>query len=138
MAQVLRLCSLIGVTLHGCASTPVDAAPHGEDWREAEIIEIELGGSITQQSPNDCRTGLPREWVVGNKYAVLTYRVDRAPRYRIVPIVNGATLKVGDLVYVNIRDCWARLIPRTAASPSAKVNGSHDGAVLVTATGRAS
>ena len=77
-----------------------------QGWREARVAQIAAGASIERDSPRDCREEAAPDTAANGRYAVYQYRgASNGRRFRIAPLPDNVSLKVGDLVRVNIDDC---------------------------------
>lgn len=90
---------------------------YDDGWRQGEVLEVGTYDGLPRASLGDCRT-IDEERTSSNDYARVEYRGARPQSTRIVPLARDQTLKAGDLVYVKIDDCSARLYLRAAADRS--------------------
>jgi hypothetical protein len=98
--------------LSGCAEFLAAREQRAQGWREARIVQIDTGASIARTSDRDCRKAVVPDEAAKTRYAVYEYRgVSRSRWYLIAPLPNGAELKVGDRVRVNIENCSLAPMP---------------------------
>lgn len=99
--------------LAGCAEFLAAREQRAQGWREARIVQIDTGASITRTSDRDCRKAVAPDEAAKTRYAVYEYRgVSRSRWYRIAPPPERGEFKVGDLVRVNIESCSLAPLPR--------------------------
>lgn len=102
--------------LGGCALLYEGKYDHDEGWRKATVAEVGLAATMTRQARVDCRRSMKDADIARTQFVRVTYREHHWPTSQIVPIPVGATLKVGDAVFVNRRRCE---LPMHAADPNA-------------------
>lgn len=69
-------------------------------------MQIATGASIERVSPRDCRREAAPDTAANGRFAVYQYKgVSNSRHYRIAPLPEDVSLKVGDLVRVNIDNC---------------------------------
>ncbi len=94
------------VSLSGCAEFLAAREQRAQGWRDARVVQVDTGASITRNSDWDCRKAVSPDKAAKGRYAVYQLRgVSNSRWYRIAPLPDGVPLKVGDLVRVNIDNC---------------------------------
>ncbi len=107
-ATVLALMSL-----SGCAEFLAAREQRAQGWRDARVVQIDAGASITRNSDRDCRKAVAPDEAATGRYVVYQYKgVSNSRWYRIAPLPDDVQLKVGDLVRVNLESCSLTPIPR--------------------------
>lgn len=99
--------------LAGCASGVVYEGKYAQDegWREGTVVEIAPARNINRPAFYDCRPGsLDRG--DDTPYAAVAFLRNGRHYAQIMRLPADARLKVGDLVYVNFKNCDAPLPKR--------------------------
>ncbi len=94
--------------LSGC-TTPVYEQQYAwsEGWRKGKVMEVSQAATLVEQFTKDCKasafTTKP-----GDQYATISYRrLGRSARVTVA-LDKTIALKVGDEIYVNVRDCLTK------------------------------
>ena len=110
--SILRLTShgvaaaLAVMSLSGCAEFLAAREQRAQGWRDARVMQIDTGASITRISDRDCREAVSPDEAATGRYVVYQYKgVSNSRWYRIAPLPVDSPLKVGDLVRVNLENC---------------------------------
>lgn len=91
----------------GCAQFIAEGEQARQGWHEARVVQIGTGESIKRNASLDCRVGMEAPVATARLYVDYQYRSAGGRLHVIAPLPSGATLKVGDLVRVNAKDCSA-------------------------------
>ena len=117
----MRLHGLIAIAAAagaaGCAGPYEREAAFAAGWRVARVVEVGPADGLGHRVSHDCRSaGLP-ERTPEATFATLRYEGgSRFHRLGIEAVAPApADLRAGDLVYVNINDCGAALVPRSTS-----------------------
>lgn len=83
-----------------------DRYEYAEGWRAGKIVEIGRNVTAPKSSSADCRNdGTARS--EDTQYARIERYHHTSVYWQVTPLPVGSKLAVGDLVYVNIKDCTA-------------------------------
>ncbi len=94
------------ISLSGCAEFLAAREQRAQGWREARVVQIDVGALIERNSERDCRKAAAPDAAANGRYAVYQYKgVSNSRWYHIAPLPDNVQLKVGDLVRVNIENC---------------------------------
>ena len=113
MNQQSKLALLLAsAMLAGCASAVYEGRfPWGAGWRVGTVVEVGEGEKFVNRLDGDCKAAQGRGTPV--RFATIWYmQVSRSRRWTVA-IPLDASVKVNDLVYVNVLDCAAPLQRRT-------------------------
>lgn len=97
----------------GCATVYDGKYPLREGWRTARVTDVASASSLARLATIDCRE--KTRWSDSDVFARVEYRYSRVKRGYIVKLPQDMSLKTGDVVYVNVRDCSMPPIPPNAA-----------------------
>ena len=101
------------VSLSGCAAFLAAREQLAQGWRDARVVQVGSGASITRESDSDCRKAVSADEAAKGRYAVYLYKgLSNSHWHRIAPLRDEVQLQVGDLVRVNIQNCSLAPIPR--------------------------
>lgn len=89
----------------GCVLLYDGKYDHDEGWRPGTVIEVGKGASILRTEREDCRKFATADVMARTQYAYVSYRENHFSQVRIAAVPENVTLKVGDAVYINKRDC---------------------------------
>ena len=106
------LTSVCALLLQGCASLYSEMTDFANGWRSATVVEIGSAANIQRKMPLDCRATLTVADAASSRFAVFVYHSGREHRYWTAPLPMRSELKIGELVWVNVRDCTAPVRPR--------------------------
>lgn len=99
----LAAASALGCTLK---TERDDRYEYAEGWRAGKVVEIGRNVTATRSSADDCRNdGTARS--EDTLYARIERYHHTSVYWQVAPLPPGSKLAVGDLVYVNIKDCTA-------------------------------
>jgi hypothetical protein len=97
----------------GCASGALEDNSFQQGWRRATVLELAPAqATLASHVQADCR----KEWPAGawpSQVAAVSYSWGGSANLRTlrsVAVPEGVTLKVGDVVRVQVRDCQAALV----------------------------
>ena len=100
------------ILLTGCAEFLAAREQPAQGWREARVVQIASGALIDRVSRRDCRAEAAPDTAANGRYAVYQYKGVRNNRhYRIAPLPDDVSLKVGDLARVKIDNCLVAPTP---------------------------
>lgn len=92
----------------GCAALYEGKYDWDEGWRVGWVRQLGTGATLAGKVAEECRREPLPAGVAQAPYVEVAYRSEgRWPRYRVVPVPNGMTIKEGQKVYVNLRSCDA-------------------------------
>lgn len=99
--------------LAGCSTKMIyeGRLDYDDGWRKGVVTDIGAGQKFTRQSPPECKfnADFPSS---SEKFAIIRYRKNNSPKWRTAPIPISSQLKVDDMVYVNINECKASVVPQ--------------------------
>ncbi|MDB5815920.1 MAG: hypothetical protein JWN23_3037 [Rhodocyclales bacterium] len=108
--SVLTMPVLLGTA---CSTVYEGKYPRDAGWRSGTVLEVALGEHLTQAGQRDCRQYLPQERMANHTFATVRF-VNRSRISTItVMLQNEIQIKPNDLVYINVADCNASVMPRT-------------------------
>jgi len=84
-----------------------------QGWREATVDKVE-DAALKGRYFSDCRDKTQAGQGASGRFVVLTYEHMGRTRHRVVPLRHGESYRLGDPVYVNVKNCKTALVPRTA------------------------
>lgn len=91
--------------LSGCANSAYEGRFAWEDgWRKGAISAVGEGVVFAEMLAKNCKEA-PSVQLQSARYATIQYRKNSRPVWLTVPISADSSLKVNDLVYVNVIDC---------------------------------
>jgi hypothetical protein len=94
--------------LQGCAGFIAETREFANGWRSASVVEVAKDPhAIQHEATRDCRDELPSDVAARHSFAVFEYHAGQRHRYLVAPLVHGDTVRVGEVVVINIRDCLA-------------------------------
>jgi hypothetical protein len=85
-----------------------------DGWRKARVVRSGTAEELGGRHFSDCRYREVGEKVSTAQFVVLSYEHMSRPRRRVVPLTQGEAYFPGDLVYMNLRSCDARLARRSS------------------------
>ena len=104
--RLAALCALGG--LAGCAMVYEGKYDWDQGWRIGRVISSGAGTTVPSTGSDDCRHETSPTEVAQTVYAEVAYQSEgRWLRHRVVPIAQGAAVKDGQTVYLNIHSCGA-------------------------------
>lgn len=99
---------LLALTLlTGCAQFIEDGEKARQGWREARVVQLGTGASISRSATLDCRQEVAPEVAATGRYAAYQYKSVGGRFYVIAPVPDTLTFNVGDAVRVNTKSCSA-------------------------------
>lgn len=109
--------ALMSACLTACSHLYEGTYDYSDGWRRAIVVRMADDAQRTDDViPDYCP--VPGLTPADKHWAVVTYRVLKGHRTRLVRIAEHAALQAGDMVYINIHDAHTAVIP---AAP-----GHHD------------
>jgi hypothetical protein len=109
----MKLLALLAAGLiSGCANNPVYEGlfPWEAGWREGAVEAVGEDDQLRQRYAQRCKL----EAAEAARFARIRYTEMGKPKWHTVAIPKDSTLKVGNLVYVNVLDCAGQVMPRVA------------------------
>ena len=104
--RIAALCALGG--LAGCALVYEGKYDWDQGWRVGHVITSGAGMTVPPTSADDCRKEASPAEVAHTVYAEVAYQSEgRWLRHRVVPVAQGAAIKDGQTVYLNVHSCGA-------------------------------
>lgn len=106
-------CLILGVvTLSGCATIYEGKYAFEDGWREAVIQKIGSASEIATPQFSDCRENMTQQQLGVSQFALVSYRRMGRLQRSAVPLRKSVSPIAGQVVYVNVTDCDARLVSR--------------------------
>lgn len=97
----------VSVMASACATQTVPNDTFSQGWRRAQVLAVNTDQLAVQSDKQDCRKALVSN-AVDTKFVLISYTYGGSPNLkakRIVSLPNDVEVKVGDRVFVNVRDC---------------------------------
>jgi outer membrane murein-binding lipoprotein Lpp len=93
----------------GCANPIYDGRLAWEDgWREGTVTAVGEGSAFAEKLSSNCKN-VNASALQSARYATITHKPVTGRVWLTVPITSDASVKINDLVYVNVRDCSKRV-----------------------------
>jgi hypothetical protein len=77
-------------------------------WRKGTVTAIGDGAPFVNKLEESCKAVTARQQPAA-QYATIRYRSNSSPAWRTVPIPEGENWRQGDVAYVNIHECSAKI-----------------------------
>jgi hypothetical protein len=102
--RIAALCAL--GWLAGCAMVYEGKYDWDQGWRVGRVIRLVNSTTLAPTASEDCRRQASPADVARTVYAEVAYQTEgRWLRHRVVPVPEGAAIKEGQTVYINVGSC---------------------------------
>jgi|JI6StandDraft_1071083.scaffolds.fasta_scaffold98210_2 hypothetical protein len=118
--SLIKLAALLAAGLiSGCANNPVYEGrfPWEAGWREGAVEAVGETDELRDRYAQRCKLEAVQDPTA--RFAKIRYSVMGKPKWQTVTVPKDSPLKIGDLVYVKVRDCAGQAVLRAMQKKSA-------------------
>lgn len=107
------LLAVMALVTAGCSTVYEGRYDFNDGWREGEVLEIAPASAIKSPQFSDCRESSSPEQLATYKFALVAFNHLGRIQRQVAPLADASGLKLGELVYINITNCSAQIMPRS-------------------------
>lgn len=107
---------LVTSAIAGCASTEEGPFRFSDGWRHAKVVEVLPGADVKRPRFWGCLKGVSEQERLRRTYVVANYRGVNRHQDHLVPLPDGAVLRPGDKVHLNLSTCESAIVKRDDGS----------------------